>query len=110
MKSNFLPFAHAHHFKGRIENRDNHNHSYLIGFSFPVNGSAYDQHVHQIEGLTIEEDGHQHKYSVQSGPPIPLSSGEHFHYFDGETYSAENHKHFFLGRTGSQLGNYPIDW
>lgn len=110
MKWNALPFAHSHHIKGRIEKRNNHNHALIIGFSFPVNGSAYDQHVHQIEGLTIEEDGHQHRYSVQSGPPIPLSSGEHFHNFNGETFSANNHRHFFSGRTGSPLGNYPIDW
>lgn len=110
MKWNALPFAHSHQFEGRIEIRNNHNHSLLIGFSFPVNGSAYDQHVHQIEGLTIEEDGHQHRFSVQSGPPIQLYSGEHIHNFDGETSSADNHKHFISGRTGSPLGNYPIDW
>ncbi len=105
-----LPFAHAHYFKGKLEVRDEHDHDILVGYSFPVNGTSYDQHFHRIEGLTIEENGHQHRFSVQSGPPIPLPAGGHYHRLEGETVSVENHSHHFWGRTGLPLGNYPPNW
>ncbi|WP_347552051.1 YmaF family protein [Pseudalkalibacillus hwajinpoensis] len=93
-----------------MEKRKNHTHGYLIGFSFPVNGTDHDQHVHRVEGITIREERHQHRYSVQTGPPIPLPGGGHYHLFGGETFSKEEHEHYFSGRTGKPLGSYPDDW
>ncbi|MGA9288016.1 MAG: YmaF family protein [Anaerobacillus sp.] len=105
-----LPFAHAHYFKGELEVSDEHDHEILIGYSFPVNGTSFDQHVHRIEGLTIKENGHQHRYGLQSGPAIPLPAGGHYHTFEGKTFSVENHAHSFRGETGLPLGNYPPNW
>ncbi len=105
-----LPEAHAHYFRGSLEERFNHQHFQILGFSFPINGSSFDLHVHRIEGITIEEEGHQHRYSVESGPPILLAKGGHYHKFSGETVSKENHKHYFSGETSLPIGNSPLNW
>ncbi|WLR58621.1 YmaF family protein [Guptibacillus hwajinpoensis] len=105
-----LPEAHSHYFHGSIEKRYNHHHLSMIGFSFPVNGSSFDQHVHRIEGITVMEQGHQHRYSVQSSPPITLPGGGHYHTFSGETISKEKHEHYFSGQTSPPIGNPPLNW
>lgn len=109
-KSFELPEAHAHYFKGEVEQRLNHHHSYVLGFSFPINGSSFDQHVHRIEGITVMDEGHQHRYSIESGPPIRLPKGGHYHKFSGETVSKENHEHYFSGETSLPIGQYPLNW
>lgn len=105
-----LPEAHSHYFKGDVEERLNHRHLQIIGFSFPINGTSYDQHVHRIEGITVIDKGHQHRYSVESGPPIALPMGGHYHTFNGETKTKESHKHYFSGKTSLPIGNYPLNW
>lgn len=120
--------SHVHYYKGITTIEENHRH-YIDGFTYPVNGSSYDQHTHRYRGITSFENEHYHRYYGETSPAIPLPNGSHYHTIKGRVYfnysepleieyggvvygpeEKEVHDHNYQGQTGKETGMFPADF
>lgn len=94
--------VHVHEFAGITSFDNGHRHDYM-GTTQPAPSGP--QHTHGYYVMTTLNDGHNHIIQGVTGPPIPISTGGHIHYFEGTTSvnGRMPHVHRYGGQTGNEM-------
>lgn len=124
MKQHSAGPAHSHYFASGTSHELGHTHTVQL-FTYPVNGTAFEQHMHSFQGVTAINEGHFHRITGMTGPAIPFSGFMHTHplfiYVNDEPFefkegyyetilSIPRHTHVLTGRTDFPVGFEPLHW